>query len=105
MVGGLDVADEGGDENCLFIRKEQSRFIFLFWKEGNTGQSARKAAFICKEHDCKILMYDNIGVGAGVKSEYSNEEYKWLTAIGVNTGKAPTRGEYCPEKKNKRYVL
>ena len=100
VVAGLDVADEGGDENCLFIRKGTKQIHLSFWKEGNTGQSARKAAFICKELGCKILMYDNIGVGAGVKSEYSNEEYNWLIAIGVNTGKEPTRGEYCPEKKN-----
>ena len=100
VIGGLDVADEGGDENCLFIRKGTKQVHLSFWKEGNTGQSARKAAFICKEYNCKILMYDNIGVGAGVKSEYSNEEYKWLTAIGVNTGREPTKGEYCPGKKN-----
>ena len=100
IVAGLDVADEGGDENCLYIRKGMKAFKIWFWKEGNTTQSARKAAFICKENNCNILMYDNIGVGAGVKGELSNKEFEWLTAIGVCTGESPTRGNYCEGKKN-----
>jgi hypothetical protein len=39
------------------------------WSEGDTGQTARKAVFICKQFGTVDLQYDCIGVGSGIKAE------------------------------------
>lgn len=68
-VGSLDVADEGGDKNALAIVKGIVLVYCEHWAEGDTGNTARKAVSICKQHGCNNLQYDCVGVGAGVKAE------------------------------------
>lgn len=99
VISSLDVADEGGDANALIIRKGVKVFFVDSWYKGNTTQTTRKAVSICREHDGHILRYDPIGVGAGVKGEISNENYKDIVPVPVNFSSNPTQGNYENTKR------
>lgn len=69
---GLDVADEGEDRNSLSLREWIILRYVEEWGERDPGITARRAIIKCREHKGRIqLMYDSIGVGAAVKSEYN----------------------------------
>lgn len=107
---GLDVADEGGDDNVLITGQGPVIQSIEDWKKGNTTQTARRAYADCKIRDIEALNYDSIGVGAGVKGELAELILKNKKAKGkskyvlkvhpINTGNKPTRGEYSKGKKN-----
>jgi len=102
---GLDVADEGKDQNALVIRKGVVVRFIDSWHKGNTTQTTQKAAFICREHRCHSLRYDKIGVGAGVKGELSNAGYADIIPVPINSSSSPTPGWYSEEKKNEDMFL
>lgn len=91
-VAGLDVADEGGDENVLIFRRGPQVLDIDAWRKGNVAQSTKKAVARMRLRRIARLQYDNIGVGAGVKGELSNEGYEEVEAYGINTGESPTGG-------------
>jgi len=69
---GLDVADEGNDRNALTLREWIIWRSVDEWGERDPGITARKAIIACREHAGHITcMYDCIGVGSGVKTEYN----------------------------------
>lgn len=110
---GLDVADEGGDTNALAIRQGILLNYISEWGEGDTGDTAEKAAGICSDHDCTIMRYDSVGVGAGVKTDMrkgkKREEeagvkgvYSRITAIPYSGGSKVLHPErqFSDGKKN-----
>ncbi|NOZ53812.1 MAG: hypothetical protein GXP08_11885 [Gammaproteobacteria bacterium] len=94
-VAGLDVADEGGDDNVLLgMHGVVVKFIET-WKIGNTTQTTRKAHRIATNKGYSKVNFDSIGVGAGVKGEAAsiieiNKKSK-VRFIGINVGKPPLR--------------
>jgi phage terminase large subunit len=102
VVAALDVADEGGDENCLMARRGVVVSAPECWREGNTTQTARRAWARCRELDAEVLAYDSIGVGAGVKGETSELERlgDGPAVVGINTGSTDLPGLYEPGRKN-----
>lgn len=70
IVGGLDVADEGGDRNALALRRGPLLLSAEEWGDGDTGTTARRAITRCSDLGMPVeLQYDSVGVGAGVKAE------------------------------------
>lgn len=63
---GLDIADEGINQNVLIIRKGSVVETVEGWSAGNTTQTAHRARQICDRQHIKRLGYDSVGVGAGV---------------------------------------
>ena len=95
-TGGLDVADEGGDKNALAVKYGIVLKYAEAWGEGDTGQTARKAIEICKEMAVPLLMYDCIGVGAGVKAETNRLLAEGMLKLAVepfNAGSNPEDAE------------
>lgn len=66
VQAGLDVADEGEDLNVLTIRQGPVVHRILHRSQGNTTQTAWWAHGLCLEHGASTLVYDSVGVGAGV---------------------------------------
>ncbi len=73
---GLDVADEGGDANAQIDAHGSVLTYIDQWKIGNTSFTATKAYNHCVETGCEELIYDSVGVGAGVKGKTSEIEDK-----------------------------
>ncbi len=73
-TAGLDVADNDGnlDKNALALRQWIIWRHCEEWHERDTGTTARRAIIACRPHAGRIrCMYDCIGVGSGVKTEYN----------------------------------
>lgn len=79
---GLDVADEGGDRNAIFIRRGILAKYSEEWGAPDVGETTRKAVGIIEDivplnskgrRPCRVY-YDSIGVGAGVKAEANRLE-------------------------------
>jgi phage terminase large subunit len=72
-IGGLDVGDsQDGDRNALTLREWIIWRSVEEWVARDTGVTARIAIERCQPYAGNIeIMYDCIGVGAGVKTEYN----------------------------------
>lgn len=70
-VAGLDVADEGGDRNALAARQWIIWRKCEEWGERDPGVTARRAITSIRDIKGIKCMYDCIGIGASVKSEYN----------------------------------
>lgn len=68
-TGGQDVADGGGDRNALAIRQAYLLNSLDEQSSRDVGVTTRKAVGIASGFLPIDLMYDAIGVGAGVKAE------------------------------------
>lgn len=69
-TSGLDVADGGMDKSALAQRKGIVLKAVEAWGEVDTGKTARRALGSLL-HRSGALMYDCVGVGAGVKAEFN----------------------------------
>ena len=95
-MAGLDVADEGGDKNALAVRYGVVLRYCDAWGEGDTGHTAGRALDKCREMSVRIMNYDCIGVGAGVKSETNRLLEEGLLNLYVepfNAGASPEAPE------------
>ena len=70
-VAGLDVADGGGDRNALAQRRGVVLKKIKAWGQVDTGVTARRAIQMLERPNETALMYDCIGVGAGIKAEFN----------------------------------
>lgn len=70
-MAGLDVADGGIDRNALAKRQWIILRSVEEWGERDPGVSTRRAIIGTRGHGNISVMYDAIGVGSGVKTEYN----------------------------------
>lgn len=91
---GFDIADEGEDE-CAMVARHGSLVHDCFTWSGK-GQdiimSSDKSYNYCLDNDIEDLIYDSIGMGAGVKANYRHKGSR-ITTIGFNAG----GGVYKPD--------
>ena len=84
-IAGLDVANDGGDKNAFAPRQGYKVFDVEAWPEGNTSETANRALMLAKKYGVKIVNYDSIGVGAGVRGEASKFDSS-IQFEGINVG-------------------
>jgi len=69
FVTAIDPYDEGADCHACAVRKGLALIQLESWQGGDTGDATRKmVSTIIKEKQSHVI-YDSVGVGAGVKSE------------------------------------
>jgi phage terminase large subunit len=94
---GLDVADDGANENVLVTRQGPLVRDVVAWSHLNTTASAWRARDECHSRNVHSLHYDVVGVGSGVKGTFATtEEPLRFTANGINGGSAPS-GSMWPD--------
>ena len=115
--GGMDVADEGPDDNAFIWRHGVIVQGIEEWRDNDPVSAARyvhgEAVRLCID----IIQYDDIGVGAGAKGAFREEQANMLAAgsrghcrtraEGFNAASAVLwpESEYQPGKKNKDMFL
>ncbi|WP_410679071.1 PBSX family phage terminase large subunit [Avibacterium paragallinarum] len=103
-VTGFDVADEGEDANANCLVYGAVVMDCFSWKGGDVISSADRTADEAIKFAADEIIFDSIGVGAGVKAHYNRTlQQGKLQAIGFNASGAveyPER-EYSLGKKNK----
>lgn len=101
-VVGFDVADEGIDSNAVCFAHGSVVLDLDEWNGTDVIYSADKANTWAENHRSEEIVFDSIGVGAGVKAEYNRLKTN-IACSGFNAGGSvvdPER-EYMPGKKNK----
>lgn len=99
---GFDVADEGDDANATVLRHGSVVTDMRQWRGQDVIYSADKVYLYAQEQDIDRIVYDNIGVGAGVKAQFRRKNGKVQT-IGFNAGGAVYKpdAKYTDDKKNR----
>ena len=99
---GFDVADEGDDANATVLRHGSVVTDMHQWRGQDVIYSADKVYLYAQEQNIDRIVYDNIGVGAGVKAQFRRKNGKVQT-LGFNAGGAVFKPEaaYTDGKKNK----
>lgn len=90
-MAALDVADGGIDRNALAIRQDIVLREIDEWGERDPGVTARKTIVKCRDYPRIKVQYDNIGIGASVKSEFNrliDEGASIARFVGWNAGGA-----------------
>ena len=101
-IVGFDVADEGDDANALVLRHGSLVCDMQQWRGQDVIYSADKVYLYAQEQRIDRIVYDSIGVGAGVKAQFRRKAGKVQT-VGFNAGGAVFKPEtaYTDGKKNK----
>lgn len=99
---GFDVADEGADSNAICFSQGSVVLDLVEWKGGDVIYSADKAYHYAIEQGADEVIFDSIGVGAGVKAHFARINQR-LSIAGFNAGGEVLRkeSEYMQGKKNK----
>lgn len=99
---GFDVADEGDDANATVLRHGSVVTDMQQWRGQDVIYSADKVYLYAQEQNIDRIVYDNIGVGAGVKSQFRRKNGKVQT-LGFNAGGAVYKpdAKYTDDKKNR----
>lgn len=97
---GFDVADEGGDVNAVISVHGVIVTDLDQWGEGDTGESTIKAIHFAEGLKTNEMVYDSVGVGAGVKATVRTAKTK-VKAIGYDgVGVQDPKKDYVEGKKN-----
>ena len=99
---GFDVADEGDDANATVLRHGSVVTDMQQWRGQDVIYSADKVYLYAQEQNIDRIVYDNIGVGAGVKAQFRRKNGKVQT-LGFNASGAVYKpdAKYTDDKKNR----
>lgn len=99
---GFDVADEGEDANATVGRHGSIVYSMDEWRGQDVIYSADKVYQGALEANIDKVVFDSIGVGAGVKAQFSRKKGR-IQTVGFNAGGKVYKPEslYMPGKKNK----
>lgn len=90
---GFDVADQGNDENVCAVRRGPVCTYLDAWSGLLPNQSARHVIALCEDEGVELLVYDRVGVGAGVAGELEDAP-RAFTYEGMLAGGTPTNTYY-----------
>lgn len=101
-VMGFDVADDGEDANATISRHGSVVYDCKEWRGEDVIYSADHVYANAEKDRIDEVVYDSIGVGAGVKAQFNRKSTKFRT-LGFNAGGAVFKPEqiYSDGKKNK----
>lgn len=98
---GFDVADEGEDSNAITLRHGSVAIDVMEWDRGDVIESSNRVNLYAEQQQADEIIYDSIGVGAGVKAQLGR--IAKVNLQGFNAGGAVLypESEYLSGKKNK----
>ncbi|MGV3346402.1 PBSX family phage terminase large subunit [Enterobacteriaceae bacterium LUAb1] len=98
---GFDVADEGEDNNAITLAHGSVVMDCQQWHKGDVIASADRVKNYAEEITATEIVYDSIGIGAGVKAHL--RRVCKISSTGFNAGAAVFKpdAKYSDGKKNK----
>lgn len=99
---GFDVADDGADSNANCFSYGSVVLAVEEWQGEDVISSAQLTHTNAVKWQADEIIYDSIGVGAGVKAEYKRLETGKILCTGFNAGGAVFEPDefYTQDKKN-----
>lgn len=98
---GFDVADEGDDVNAIISKHGVLINDLETWGVGDTHESTARALQFCERHNIEDMVYDSVGVGAGVKAAVRIITSPVTAMSYSGVGVMNPEKEYVEGKKNK----
>jgi len=99
---GFDPADEGSDDKAVAVRKGVVISRAEAWGEGDLSDAIDKAFQIAYDDRCTNLVYDSVGIGAGVKVGLADRLGNYAMEVeGFSGGGTPD----MPDKKYKDDIM
>ncbi|AUR89431.1 terminase large subunit [Vibrio phage 1.123.O._10N.286.48.F3] len=113
---GFDPCDEGEDFNARAYRDNQTVYQIDEWKDRDAGASGERVYLEAMQDGVTRVSYDNIGVGAAVKSKFRDlednlvrdgrhEELINFTEFTASNAPCSPDSEYMPGRKNGDHFL
>lgn len=101
-IVGFDVADDGADANAICFAHGSVVLGLEEWRGEDVIKSALRTHSKAVEWQADEIVFDSIGVGAGVKAKYREIETNQINCIGFNAGAAVFNPDsfYTQGKKN-----
>lgn len=101
-IVGFDVADDGEDANALVARHGSVVYDCDEWRGEDVIYSADHVYSYAEKNGIDDVIFDSIGVGAGVKAQFNRKASK-IRTLGFNAGGSVFKPEniYIDGKKNK----
>jgi len=95
-VIGFDVADGGQDAKASAYRHGSLVYEVKSWLDGDMELATQRVYEDAVEHDVNTIVYDNIGVGAGVKIKFRalNNHADVLMIEGFSGSEMPSTKKY-----------
>ena len=100
-VVGFDVADEGEDSNATTMRHGSIALSVEEWERGDVIESANRVNHYAEQHRVDRVIYDSIGIGAGVKAQFNRVAKVSVKGFNAGEGVLQPDKDYMPGKKNK----
>lgn len=84
-IVGFDVADEGDDANATLLRHGSIALSCNEWRGQDVIYSSDKVYAQAEQNKADLIVYDSIGVGAGVKAQLRRKTGS-VRSVGFNAG-------------------
>ncbi|KER03386.1 MULTISPECIES: PBSX family phage terminase large subunit [Photorhabdus] len=99
---GFDVADDGEDANAIVLRHGSVAIDVQEWRGNDVIWSADHVYDYATRNGVDTVIFDSIGVGAGVKAQFNRKDQRVRT-VGFNAGASVENpdNEYMAGKTNK----
>ncbi|MDE9539785.1 PBSX family phage terminase large subunit [Xenorhabdus bovienii] len=99
---GFDVADDGEDANALVLRHGSVAIEVQEWRGQDVIYSADHVYDYATKNNADTVIFDSIGVGAGVKAQFNRKDQRVRTT-GFNAGASVENpdNQYMLGKTNK----
>ncbi|CDH26394.1 PBSX family phage terminase large subunit [Xenorhabdus bovienii] len=99
---GFDVADDGEDANAIVMRHGSVALDVKDWRGNDVIWSADHVYDYATRNDVDTVIFDSIGVGAGVKAQFNRKDQRVRT-VGFNAGASVENpdNQYMLGKTNK----
>lgn len=110
QYAGLDIAEEGVDNNVLITGQGPKVNDVVSWGQQTTTQTAYRAIEECKRYAVVGVNYDVVGVGTGPKGIWmamsDHDKRIWengpvIEFTPINTGESPTEARWPDGKTSK----
>lgn len=98
---GFDVADEGEDSNAITLRHGSVAIDVQEWDRGDVIESSNRVNLYAEQRQADEIIYDSIGVGAGVKAQLGRIAKVNIQGFNAGGSVLHPESEYLPGKKNK----
>lgn len=98
---GFDVADEGEDSNAITMAHGSVVKDVQEWSRGDVIESANRVNQYADSISADKVIYDSIGVGAGVKAQLNRIARSQVEGFNAAAAVFEPDSEYMPGKTNK----
>lgn len=94
LIGSLDVSDGGANNNVFFVRQGIILTAVAAWNNVNTTVTSKRAIRLGNGAKLSQLIYDSVGVGAGVRGHLEENSFDQYTDDNLPDGRRMEKAKF-----------